>query len=777
MCIPLFILSLHFAGAEPTTVDYSRDIQPILADKCFRCHGPDAATRQADLRLDQRATLEEDRGGYRIIDLAKPSESELYRRITSDDPDIRMPPPQERLQLEPEEIDRLRQWIAQGAKVQQHWSFLPVERPELPRVHSEEWVSNPIDRFILAKLESANLRPSPEAEKSTLIRRLSMDLRGLPPSKIEVDEFLADTDPDAYERLVDRFLQSPQYGERMALVWLDAARFADSGGYQGDILRSMWLWRDWVINAYNRNVTFDRFTIEQLAGDLLPNSSIDQQIATGFHRNHRINDEDGIIHEEFRVEYVADRVDTTATVWLGLTIGCARCHDHKYDPISQREYYSLFAYFNSVDESGRGHGNAPPLLSVPDKTLAARIAQTQQQLAAKQQAAAACQPGSDEAQQFAEEVTALQKTLNQLQASAPTVMVMKDLPEPRATFVLQRGAYDQPGEVVTPATPEVLSERTGTYEKNRLGLARWLMDPNHPLTARVAVNRYWQMYFGKGLVETPEDFGIQGKPPTHPELLDWLASEFIRTGWDIKRMQRLIVTSSTYKQSSAGSEERLQKDPENRLLGRAPRFRLDAEFIRDQALCVSGLMSWKIGGPSVKPYQPAKLWNELASASVDYVEDKGASLYRRSLYTFVRRTVPPPGMTVFDAPNRELCSVRRARTNTPLQALNLMNDPIYVESCRALAERILCHPCDDRARLISAWKTVLSREPSERELALLTDSLTYYRQRYHADVTAATELIGVGESKPDTDLPPAELAAYTAICSILLNLDEAVTRE
>ncbi len=748
-------------------VRFNRDVRPILADKCFHCHGTDARVRKADLRLDLAAATGELRGTNEVVVPGKPDESELYQRITSTDPEVHMPPPTEERQLNSKEIEVLRRWIEQGAAYESHWAFAAPQRSAIPAVTNGAWPHNAIDHFVLKRLEEAELSPAPEADRATLLRRVTLDLTGLPPTIEETDSFLADTSANAYERLVDRLLASPRYGERMALVWADAARFADSGGYQGDILRSMWLWRDWVIEAYNRGMPFDQFTIEQLAGDLLPDSTVEQRIATGFNRNHRINDEDGIVFEEYRVEYVVDRVETTATVWLGLTIGCARCHDHKYDPISQAEFYEFFAYFNSIDESGRGNGNAPPLLTVVPPDL-------QKKLDALDQRMESLRAGEAPA---AEAIAELQKQRDALAKQAPTTMVMLELPEPRETFVLVRGGYDRPSDKVLPGVPDVLDASKSTVAANRLDMARWLVDPKHPLTSRVAVNRYWQMYFGRGLVDTPEDFGTQGALPTHPDLLDWLATEFVRLDWNVKAMQRLIVTSATYRQSSAGSESLLDRDPENRLLARGPRFRLPVETIRDQALAASGLFVPAIGGPSVRPYQPAGLWFELTSASPTYEPSSGADLYRRSLYTFVRRTVPPPAMTAIDAPNREICVVRRPRTNTPLQALVVMNDPTYVEAARALAERSIHYAASDPDRIRFAFRSLLAREPSEHELKTLTAALAFYRDRYSANKEAADALLGVGESPCNSKLPSTEVAAHTAIAMLIMNLDETVTKE
>jgi len=764
------------AAREPLL--FNRDVRPILADKCWHCHGPDVGARQADLRLDQEDAAHAERDGRRIIHSGRPAESELIRRITATNRDERMPPVDQERQLTAAEIELLRRWIEEGGSYQPHWALIPQQRPPLPEVWGLGWARNPIDYFVLERLEAEGLQPAPPATRETLLRRVTLDLTGLPPTPSEVEAFLNDDAPHAYERTVDRLLQSPAYGERMALVWLDAARFADSGGYQGDILRSMWLWRDGVIAACNQGQPFDQFTIEQLAGDLLPDPTQDQLIATGFNRNHRINDEDGIIHEEFRVEYVVDRVETTSTVWMGLTLGCARCHDHKYDPISQREFYQFFAYFNSINESGRGHGNAPPLLHLMSPQLERRLADTDAQLEAlRQRLHQAKTPSDAERTELTQALEDLQKQRAALLNEAPTTMVMEELAAPRETFVLVRGAYNQPSEKVAPGTPVALGPAPAG-PGNRLGLARWLLNPEHPLTARVAVNRYWQMYFGAGLVDTPEDFGSQGSLPSHPALLDWLATEFVRSGWDVKAMQRLIVTSATYQQAARVSPELLARDPANRLLARGPRFRLPAETIRDQALAASGLLVLRLGGPSVRPYQPEGLWSELVSASLDYEQAQGADLYRRSLYTFIRRTISPPAMAALDAPNREICTVRRPRTNTPLQALNQMNDPTYVEAARHLAARALREGgADEASRLAWAFRLVLARKPQADELATLRASYAHYRTRFQRDPESAQKLLSVGASGAMADLEVADHAAGTAVAMLILNLDEAVTKE
>lgn len=770
------------AAESPAEIlSWRRHVRPILADKCFHCHGSDAAQRKADLRLDDEKSVLQDRNGTVVVSPGHPERSELVRRILSTDNAERMPPVESERQLSAAEKEILSRWIEQGARYEKHWAFDPPKRPTVPAVRDPIETRNPVDLFILARLEEAGLPPTAQADRHTLIRRATLSLTGLPPTIGDVDAFLSDESPDAFERLVDRLLSSPRYGERLALDWLDAARYADSGGYQGDIFRTMWPWRDWVIGAFNRNLSFDQFTVEQLAGDLLPNPTRDQLIASGFHRNHRINDEDGIIPEEFRVEYVVDRVETTASVWLGLTLGCARCHDHKYDPLSQADFYRMYAFFNSIDESGRGHGNAPPVLrltTAEQDQQATTVDVEIQSLELKLKELGPEKKDSAEQLELTNQIAAARKKKDAILAAAPVTMIMRELPTPRDTFVLVRGAYNKPGEQVFPALPAALSNTHSEKPMNRLDLARWLVDPANPLTSRVIVNRYWQLVFDVGLVATNEDFGTQGESPSHPELLDWLASEFVRTGWNVKRLVRLLATSATYRQSSRGTAAHFRRDPENRLLARAPRNRMLAELVRDQALAVSGLLDERIGGPSVHPYQPEGLWKELASAGQEYPQSHGADLYRRSMYTFWRRTVHHPAMAAFDAPAREICSVRRPRTNTPIQALALMNEPGFVEASRKLAERILCEAGPELdSRLIYACRLVIARPPSAVELTLLREEWQAFRDRFSARPETAQSLLTVGESKPNETLPAVDLAAMTAVANSLLNLDEAVTKE
>ena len=844
----------------PDLVHFNRDVRPILSDACFACHGFDSAKRKADLRLDTNAGLFAKLDDGMAVAPGKPDESLVLKRVLSHDPDEVMPPPKaQKPAVTPRQAALLRRWIEQGAKWEDHWSFVPVRRPAVPAAKDAggaagAWVRNPIDAFVLDRLQREGLRPSPEADRTTLVRRVTLDLTGLPPTPAEVDAFLADRAPDAYEKLVDRLLTTSAHAERLALEWLDAARYADTHGYHIDAGRDMTRWREWVIDAFAANKPFDRFTVEQLAGDLLPEAAtpeatLAQRVASGFNRNHMVNFEGGAIPEEYRSAYVLDRTNTTGTVWLGLTVACTQCHDHKYDPISQHEYYSLYAFFNSVAERGLdgNKGNAVPVLSLATPAEQANVAAlTAAEKAAAGAAAAAkklaaagkgggkfaafllagASAGSLEKSLAAASALA-KKQREAAERSLPSTMVMQEMPQPRETRVFVRGAYDHPGDAVTPGVPAFLPPLPKDAPANRLSLARWLVDRGNPLTARVTVNRYWQTIFGTGLVKTAEDFGSQGELPTHPELLDWLAAEFmdgptakpdgdgtaassVTPGdtsagkWDVRHLLRLMVTSRTYRQSSVVPPALLAKDPENRLLARGTRYRLGAEAIRDQALAAAGLLNRRVGGQSVSPYQPAGLWEELMSrgdganwTAQTYAQSTGPDLYRRTMYTFWKRTCPPPTLATFDAPDREVCTVRRARTNTPLQALVLMNDPTYVEAARRLAERAMTEratvervpagPADgggaagtatatDADRAAYAFRLVLARPPRPAEVAVLTDVLAAQRKKFAADPAAAAKLLAVGESPRDAKLDPAELAAWSTVCGVILNLDETVTR-
>ena len=1040
----------------PEKVDFNLHVKPILSDRCFACHGPDVNKRAADLRLDIEenalAALKDEDDQFAIVP-HYPKKSALYHRITSNDPEVQMPPPESNLTISAEEVAVLTRWIEQGAEYKPHWSFIKPEMPPVPELTSE-WPNNEVDHFVLAKLQQKDFSPSERANKEKLIRRVTFDLTGLPPTVAEVDQFLADTAPDAYEKLVDRLLASPHYGERMATEWLDVARYADSHGYQDDGMRNMWPWRDWVIQSFNKNMPYDQFITWQLAGDMLSNATPEQKLASGFNRNHLQSQEGGIVSEEYRVEYVADRANTLGKAFLGLTVECARCHDHKYDPISQKEYYSLYAFFNSINETGQIPylGEASPTIILTDKEVDEQLSFVQEKMREQEKKLedirSEDQPGfaawlkkvSDDPQsgkvtlkgqighypldavfneQFSnaansrlpadmvvsqqdkeikivegkkkkaielvgdsyvdlgrhigyfernepftislwfkalkdsikgpvftraegefsgnrgymlyiqedrrlsimlnhtwpansievhttEQVpvgewihvaltydgssqaegitlfingqrtrhevindhlkrsiknygseqairndsvnfqighhfdrslegavidefsifdrelsaveiaklhgtedpiltfleaqkqqdllehylhrhnTAYQKTLaqltrlrgqeNRLYSDQPEVMVMEELPEPRSTFVLDRGAYDAPTDQVYPTTPVSVMKFPEDLPRNRLGLAQWLIDKDNPLTARVAVNRYWQMLFGRGIVKTSDDFGNQGELPSHPELLDWLAIRFRESGWDVKALLRMLVTSATYQQSSVATPEMLEKDYENVWLAHGPSYRMPAEMIRDNALVASGLFADTIGGPSVKPYQPEGLWKQLATRNAtEYVQDTGANLYRRGLYTVWKRSSPPPSMNSFDASDKYLCTVKRQKTNTPLQALVLLNDPQYVEAARVLAERMMKEGGKALEEQINfGFKALTSREPDDHELALLKELYQEEQTAFSQAPAQADSLLTVGEHLRDTNLPADELAALTVVANTLINYDEAV---
>ena len=775
------------AQNPPSPLNFSKEIRPILSNNCFPCHGPDEGQRKAKLRLDTQVGSRKDLGGHQAIAPGRAEESELIRRVFSGDPDEVMPPKESNRSLSLLQKQQLRQWIQSGATYDEHWAWIPPKRSPIPAAQKRsDWAKNSIDYFILERLDRESLSPSTEADRSTLIRRLSLDLTGLPPTPEEVDVFLSDSASDAYEKLVERLLKSPHYGERMAVDWLDAARYADTNGYQVDRNREMHAWRDWVIAAFNDNQPFDQFTIEQLAGDLLPNPSLEQRIATGFHRNHMMNEEGGIIPEEFLAEYCADRVETTATVWLGQTFNCTRCHDHKFDPFTQKDYYSIYAFFHNIDELGRGdygkniRRNNPPMIQLPAPILETTRANHQEVLKALQRRLDSTPKDTPIHEKLSKEVADQKKKVDEADLAIPTALVMKELPTPRPTHILVRGAYDKHGEEVSPATPASLPPMADMFPRNRLGLAQWLVDPTNPLTARVTVNRLWQSIFGTGIVSTPGDFGTQGSLPSHPKLLDWLAVEFVESGWDIKAMMRLLVTSATYRQSSQLNPTLIEKDPQNRLLARGSRYRLQAEFLRDQALAVSGLLVRKIGGPSVHPYHPPGLYEQVVAGkgASTYVQDKGTGLFRRTMYSYWKRSVPNPSMLTFDAPFRETCTVRRSRTNTPMQALNLMNDPTYVEAAKFLALRMIKNggPTMD-SRLNYGFRLVTARQPSTQERSHLLTAIQRSIDEFKEKPEEARALVKEGEALFDESSPPIELAAYSIVASIILNLDETVTRE
>ena len=827
-------------------VDFNREVRPILSENCFYCHGQDPNHRKGNLRLDQRdAALNPAESGDVAIVPGKPERSALIFHIFSEEKDEQMPPRNSNRKLSEAQKKTLQQWILEGAEYRPHWAFIAPTLPELPAVKDANWVRNPIDRFTLAKMESLGLKPAPEADRTTLIRRLSLDLLGLPPTPEEVDAFVADSRPDAYEQMLERLMNSPHFGERMALPWLDAARYADSNGFQQEGDTWQWLWRDWVVKSYNADMPFDQFSIEQLAGDLLAKPTNEQLIATSFNRNHLLNGEGGAIAEEQRFNILFDRVDTTATNWLGLTLACAQCHDHKYDPMTQRDYYGLLHAFNQVSESGVAGGGpgriraAAPVLEMPSeenqewlKTKDAELKSLEQdgQIKAKFELALASWveavtpetktpdgrilpanltsilristadrtpeqvgtldrglrsnfeskvwPKVSAKDPVAKKASELKRSIDSYKKDeVPRVMVMRD-DKPRETFLLNRGNYEQPKEKVSFATPAFLNALPNDFPQNRLGFARWLFTPENPLTARVQVNRIWQLFFGAGLVKTSEDFGVQSEMPVHLELLDWLAIQFREKGWSHKAMCRLIVQSATYRQSSRVSQSLLQRDPENRLLARGARFRAHSMILRDSALFSSGLLDARIGGKPVYPYQPDAVWETLAitkERDFTYPASSGTDLYRRSIYTFWRRTIGPTNM--FDASNRQTCKVRLSITSTPLHSLTTLNDPTWVEAARVLAGNALrIHPTAE-TRLTFAFRQVLSRRPTERELNALLNALAKQRVFFENDLVAAQKSLSVGAMPPDASLPASEYAALSAVCLGILNLDESLTRE
>ncbi len=1036
MLVPVLAILIGGIPAHAESrVQFNRQIRPILSDACFQCHGPDESSRKGGLRLDIADGAKQGGDSGPLLVAGKADESELWKRLTSTDPNLVMPPPKSGKVIKPEQLAILKQWINEGGEYQGHWAFLPVERPEVPAVTG---ASHPIDAFIRHRLDKAGLTPSPEASRETLIRRVTLDLTGLPPTLAEIDAFIFDSSPNAYEKLVDRLLESPHYGERAAQQWLDYARYADSNGFQVDSSRQMSAWRDWVIAAYNRNLPFDQFTIEQLAGDLFPNPTRDQLVATGFHRNVKLNGEGGRIVEEWFAETVIDRVETTGLTWMALTLNCCRCHDHKYDPISQKEFYQLFAFFNSVDESGvlevEG-GNTRPVLKIPTPEHERKLAELKQAVVAAEarhaelvkssparqssweaefaarlkdhpetwrqlaptevrsiggatltrqadnswlasgenppndeyQVTSAVAPGrvtgilleafpdpslpnmslgrypngnfvltdvdvvvsaptlqapvtaeirqavsdydqpgwpvraivegkatrngkntrgwavdgptrrenrkamflfaapipipaeamisirlkhdaigghnigrfrlsttdwaaetvkldgssipeslrnaiatpkgertrtqldeiaayfrdtADEVLRQSEKAIAAAKTVvTSYENAIPTVMVMKELGTPRDAYFLNRGQYDKPGDKVTRDVPRAFPPLAKEAPVNRLGLAQWLVSREHPLTARVWVNRAWERFFGAGLVRTTENLGSQSEWPSHPELLDWLAVEFMEASvlpavagrpaqkWDMKAFEKLIVMSQTYRQSAAIHSP---ADPENRLLSRASRIRLSAETARDQALAISGLLVPRIGGPSVRPYMPEGVWDETSRYGDlrGYKPDAGEGLYRRTLYTIWKRTAPPPSLILFDAPAREVCTVKRSRTNTPLQALALLNEITYVEAAHRLGERMLTEGGSTaEQRLTHGFRLATARRPTTDELRILVDGLNSDLNRFQADPKSAEAYLGVGTSRASEKLRTVELAAYSLSANVLLNLDEVVTRE
>ncbi|MEY3143992.1 MAG: hypothetical protein RLY21_2485 [Planctomycetota bacterium] len=750
------------AAAEGEAPSFNRHIRPILADNCLHCHGVDVAKRQGNLRLDDEASVLA-RG---TVVPGNAAASPLIARIESTDPRRVMPPPDSHRSLTEAQRRTLARWIDAGAKFDAHWSFVAPVRTATPAAE------NPIDAIVSRRLRSEGLALSPQADRSTLLRRVTLDLTGLPPTPAEIDAFLTDTAPGAYERVVDRLLASPRYGEKMALPWLDAARYADSNGFQQDGDTFQWLWRDWLVRELNKDTPYDRLATEMLAGDLLPDATDETRLATGFNRNHLLNGEGGAIPEENRWVTLFDRVDATATTFLGLTMSCAQCHDHKFDPITQRDYYALLDAFNRVPEDGLAPG-AASRIRVAEPTLAYASAEQRARRAALEQAVRDAGEG-DEHKPARE---AAQQALDRYRFDEwPRVMVMSDA-QPRETRILVRGEYLAPGGKVEFATPAFLPPLAPDAPRSRLGLAQWLFSPENPLVARVAVNRAWQVFFGDGLVRTPEDFGVQSEVPLYQDLLDTLAVEFRESGWRTKALHRLIVTSAVYRQASEASAVLYARDPENRLLARAPRFRLPSLVLRDIALASSGLLDPSIGGAPVYPYQPDRVWEPLAitkERDFTYPASQGRELYRRSLYTFWRRTIAPANM--FDTSQRQSCRVRVPVTNSPLHALVTLNDPTWVEAARVLAEQVSRERATPEARLAAAFERVVGRAPGAVERELLARMFARQHERYARDGAAAIALLSVGATPRDESFDPAEQAALASACLAILNLDEALTR-
>lgn len=750
LVVAILLLSVFPSGAE---VSYNKDVLPILASKCFTCHGTDAAERKADLRLDESESAYAEREGVRALVPGNLEESALIERILTDDKDDVMPPVKENTPLTDEEKETLRQWVKEGAKYERHWAFITPKKPEVPKGESGV---HAIDAFVRTRLIEEKLPPQKEASRADWLRRVSFDLTGLPPSLEELEAFLKDESEDAHEKVVDRLLASPRYGERMAIWWLDGARYGDSHGYDNDLESSQWPWRNWVIEAFNANMPYDQFTLEQLAGDLLPNPTESQILATGFNRNHRIQTEGGAIDEEWRTEYVMDRVETMGAVWLGLTLSCARCHDHKYDPISQKEFYQLFSLFNNLDEKGfinNLRGAAEPRIRYKAKEFEAE---------SKKIAESELSKGDKEKRQ------------KELEERHPSVMIMREMEKPRQAHVLKRGQYDAKGDKVDPGLPQAFS-KTPEGPITRLNLAQWMIDEKHPLTARVVVNRLWEQIFGTGLVESSENLGVQTDWPSHPELLDWLAVDFMESGWDIKRLLKAMVLSKTYRQSDAVREDHLLKDPNNRLLARGPRTRLQAEMVRDQALFVSGLLIERLGGPSWWVYQPAGLWLEVEKRGT-FKQDHGEKLYRRSIYSRIRRTVAPPSMRIFDMPSREMCTVKRPSTNTPMQALALMNEVTYVEAAKRFGERMMTKGGTPAERIAWGFKTATMRDATADEMKILVGGYERRLARYQKNKKAAEDLLAQGESKVAAYFDKPQLAAMATVANVILNLDELINK-
>ncbi|WP_343487942.1 PSD1 and planctomycete cytochrome C domain-containing protein [Allomuricauda sp. d1] len=737
----------------PDAVDFSLHIKPILSDRCFKCHGPDKNAIEGNLSLhtaeEAYKALGENSDRFAIVpgDVEK---SQLVHRIFSEDSGLLMPPPESNLMLSEHEKVLLKRWIEQGAEYKEHWAFVKPEKPEIPETINDQWSANEIDAFVLRKLNENGLQPSKKASKEILLRRLYLDVTGLPPSIRQLDTFLNSKNNEQFSIFIDSVLNSIDYAEHMAADWMEVSRYADTHGYQDDFERTMWPWRDWVIKAFNENMPYDKFVTVQLAGDLLPDATKETVLATGFNRNHKITAEGGVIPEEYRIEYVEDRTNTFGTAFLGMTMECARCHDHKYDPISQKEHFELFSFFNNVNE--RGLMNNAEDIPEPYITIT-----------------------KEEAQGVLDFVN-----MNSVEKEQVTTLVMDEMNDVRPTYVLDRGVYDQPTDQVYPDTPERILPYPEAYPKNRLGLAKWLFHEDNPLTARIAVNRIWQKMFGRGLVESSYDFGNQGALPTHPELLDFLAIKFMEDGWDIQKMIKYIALSSTYQQSSRVSERLKELDPENMLLARAPRLRLSAGSIRDQALAISGLLNPEVGGPSVKPYQPEGIWEETTGggggSTATYVMSEGDDLYRKSLYTFWKRTVPPPSMLTFDASSRDLCSVKTEETNTPLQALVLLNDPQLIEAARAMAYQVKKEEKSVEKQIILLFRKATSRLPNEAELEKLKSFYDESLSKIDNGDVIPDSYLNIGQFTTEEIRNKNEWAGLTLVAQMILNLDETITR-
>ncbi len=822
------------AGGTGDKVDYNRDVRPILAANCYACHGPDARLRKARLRLDQKdGALGELRGGRHAIVPGDPSMSSLVQRISSADEDEVMPPPDSGKELSPAQIETLRRWIEEGAAWSDHWAYVPPARHAPPGVALESWPSRPVDRFILARLEKEGLQPSPEADRVTLLRRLSFDLIGLPPAPAAVDAFLSDTSEAAWEKQVDRLLRSPHYGERMAVFWLDLVRFADTRGFHSDNPRNVHPYRDYVIGVFNENLPFDQFTIEQLAGDLLPEPTLQQRLATCYNKLNQTTEEGGAQAGEYEAKNSSDRVRNVSAVWMGATLGCAECHEHKFDPYAAGDFYRMAAFFADIKEPAitdrdqgiplptpeedRRLGQLEAQLASLEKELADLAPERAQRLARAQsewekdalgdaplkadglppeiRAALEIPAGERDEKQKAslaahyrsiapelaperEELAGLRREKEELEARIARCLVSV-AGDPRVVRILTRGNWmDTTGDAVQPAIPAYFGRlETGERRANRMDLARWLVSPANPLTARVFVNRLWKLFFGVGISRRLDDLGAMGEPPVHPALLDWLAVEFMESGWDVKHMVKLLVMSSTYRQSSVVTADLRERDPYNRLLARQSRWRLDAEMVRDNALAVSGLLSLRVGGPSVKPYQPDGYWMHLNFPKRTWTADEGERLYRRGLYTWWQRSFLHPSLMAFDAPSREECSAERPRSNIPQQALVLLNDPTYVEAARVFAYGALREGGETaRDRIRWAMRRAVSRSPVPEEIAVLADLYEEHRAQYEADPRAAVELLAVGEAAVPDGIAPAELAAWTSVARAILNLHETVTR-